>query len=68
MAVVDANNLATRMRRISELTRAIMSEPIESPPVHTLAERIRDEIAIARLQIRLFTPTGGAPHVLRFLP
>jgi hypothetical protein len=60
MAVVDVDNLAARMRRISELTETVLALQSENEQARSLAELARQEIAVARLQIRLFiTPQMG---------
>jgi hypothetical protein len=55
MAVGDVDNLAARMRRISELTETLLALQIENEQARTLAEDVSQEIAVARLQIRLYT-------------
>jgi len=55
MAVGDVDNLAARMRRISELTETLLALQIENEQARTLADHVSQEIAVARLQIRLYT-------------
>ena len=55
MAIGDLDNLAARMRRISELTETLLALQIENQQARTLAEQVSQEIAVARLQIRLRT-------------
>ena len=62
MAVVDVDNLATRMQRISELTETLLALHMENEESLTLADDVRQEIAIAQLQIRLFTGPAERSH------
>ena len=65
VALVDVENLAERMRRISELTETLLSVQSENEQARMLAEHVGQEIAVARLQIRLFiAPQMGC--VMRF--
>ena len=67
MAVGDAKNLAARMRRISELTETCLGLQTENDRARTVAEQVSQEIAIARLQIRLYT-VPVPPHAVQVLP
>jgi len=67
MAVGDTDNLAARMQHISELTETLLALPTENPRAQSLAEHVGEEIAVARLQIRLFTPASGARRIARFI-
>jgi uncharacterized protein YigA (DUF484 family) len=61
---VDANDLAARLKRISELTERLLAMQNENEAARTLAARISQEIAVAREQIRAFNPRekiGGLP-------
>jgi len=57
MAVFDPEELAARMKRISELTETLLAMRADNEQARQLAERISEEIATARREIRLFKPT-----------
>lgn len=67
MAVGDTDNLALRMQHISELTAMLFALQTESEQARTLAEHVGEEIAVARLQIRLSTPAMGTRRIARFI-
>jgi hypothetical protein len=55
---VGANELAARMKRISELTEQLMKMEQENAEAHALAALIHQEIASAREQLRHPAPAS----------
>jgi len=66
MAVVDVDNLAVRMRRISEMTETLLGLQSPNEEARMLAAQVGHEIAVARLQIRLYPACTGLGRMLRF--
>src|SRR5215468_6729086 len=66
MAVGDVENLAARMLRISQLTETLLAVRIENERARVLADQVDQEIAVARLQIRLYTPPMDGARLLSF--
>ena len=56
LMAVEADELALRLKRISELTEKLMKLQTENDEARMLATRISQEIAFAREQLKRFQP------------
>jgi hypothetical protein len=52
--------------RFGTQNRSLFATQTESEQARTLAQHVGEEIAAARLQLRLFTPATGARRIARF--